>query len=306
MPARGRSFTWLYPFLLGGVAWLILVTNLNPVKADIYFKQGQGLDQPETRDAALAAYEKALALAPNEDFYYPYAGQAYLEQAQANSAPTTRAASLEQGLQALLRARTVNPLNPGHYANLARFYRTQGQITNNPKDIAQALEYYRQANSLAPHNTQLLNEWGQTYLTIKDYEQAEAKYKQALAVEPEYEQSYLNLGELGLARKNWEQAEQAYRRLTELSPNHPQAHGSLGYIYLQQGKLAEAAREYQTVLALTPNDYTAHKNLALLYRQLERREEALKEARIAQGLAPVQERSALAAFIAELPTPSHP
>jgi tetratricopeptide (TPR) repeat protein len=295
---------WLYPILIVGLAWIILMTNLNVIRADIYYKQGQAYDKPQGRDAAIELYKKALVLAPNEDFYYLFLGRAYLERAQETDDSAQKAAFLDQGLNVLLQARIINPLNTDHSANLARYYRTRGgmvsELADKEKYLNQALEYYRQATSLSPHNAQLFNEWGLVYFMMGDYDQAMEKYQQSLALDQEFGQTYLQLGDLYMARKELDQAAEAYSKAVELDPTQIQAHSVLSYIYSQQGKLAQAVDENLKVLELKPDDYASHKNLAILYQRLGRVDEAIVEAEAALSLAPEGDRASLEDYIAQL------
>jgi tetratricopeptide (TPR) repeat protein len=308
LPPRTCNW-WPYPILIVPILILVLIgiilmTNLNVIRADIYYKQGQAYDNPQSRGAAIELYKKALTLARNEDFYYLFLGRAYLEQAQATDDPAQRAAFLDQGLNVLLQARLINPLNTDHSANLARYYRTRGNMASDPADkekyFSQALEHYRQATSLSPHNAQLFNEWGLVYLLMGDHERTMEKYKRSLALDQEFEQTYLQLGDLYVTRKELDQAAEAYSKAIELNPNQLQAHSSLSYIYSQQGKLAQAVEENLKVLELKPDDYASHKNLAILYQQLERTDEAIAEAEAALSLAPENERASLESYIAQL------
>ncbi len=306
LPAQTWRITnwWLYPILIVGLTWLILTTNLNVIKADIYYKQGQAYDNKQSRDAAIELYKKALTLAPNEDFYYLFLGRAYLERAQATEDAAQKAALLDEGLKVLQKARKLNPLNTDHSANLARYYRTRGAMAGDPADkekfLNQALEYYRQATSLSPHNAQLFNEWGLVYFMRGDYDQALEKYRQSLALDQEFEQTYLQLGDLYMAKKELDKAAEAYSKAVDLNPKQVQAHSALSYIYSQQGKLDLAVEENLKVLELKPNDYASHKNLAILYQQLGRLDEAIAEAETALELAPKNERASLESFIAQL------
>ena len=300
---------WLYPILIVGLTWIILTANLNVIRADIYYKQGQAYDNSQSRDAAIELYRRALTLAPNEDFYYLFLGRAYLERAQTVEDLAQRAALLDQGLNALLQARVINPLNTDHSANLARYYRTRGGMAgdsvNKQKYLDQSLEYYRQATSLSPHNAQLFNEWGLVYFMMGDYDRTMEKYEQSLALDQEYEQTYLQLGDLYMTMKDLDQAAEAYSKALEVKPGLIQAHSALSYIYSQQGKLDQAVEENLKVLELKPDDYASHKNLAILYQQLGRVDEAVAEAEAALSLAPENDRASLEDYIAQL-TGQHP
>jgi tetratricopeptide (TPR) repeat protein len=308
-PVRTRRIAnwWPYLALIVGLIGIIIMTNLNVIRADIYYKQGQAYDSEKNRDLAIEMYKKALTFAPKEDFYYLFLGRAYLERAQAAGDPAQKAVFLDQALDVLQQARRINPLNTDHSANLARYYRTRGGMASDPvvkeEYLNQALKYYRQATSLSPHNAQLFNEWGLVYLMMGDYDRTLEKYEQSLALDQEFEQTYLQLGDLYRAMEEWDQAAEAYSHVLELNPDHAQAvqaHSFLSYIYSQQGKLTQAVEENLKVLDLQPGDYASHKNLVILYQQLGRIDEAIAEAEIALSLAPESDRASLESYIAQL------
>jgi tetratricopeptide (TPR) repeat protein len=299
-----RRYGWLYPLLVVGVAALIFTVNLNVVKADIVYKHGKSYFEAGQFDASIALYREAIKLAPKEDYYHLFLGSAYLEKAKNVSDPASRSALLEESRKVLERALELNPLNTDHSANLARLYRTWGQLASDSaqrvEKLSKALEYYHQATTLSPHNARLFNEWGQTYYIAGNQEKALEKYLHSLSLDQEYDQTYLLLGDLYLNDNELDKAAGAYSKALELNPRIVQAHSALGYIYSQQGKLQEAVEENLEVLKLAPNDYASHKNLALLYQRLGRIDEAVAEAQIALGLAPEGDKAMLEAFIAQL------
>jgi tetratricopeptide (TPR) repeat protein len=299
-----RRYGWLYPLLVAGVAVLIFVTNLSVIRADIIYKHAKSYFEAGHLDAGIALYRQAIKLVPKEDYYYLFLGSAYLEKAKDVSNPAERAALLEESRKVLESALQLNPLNTDHSANLARLYRTWGEVTSDSaqraEKLGKSLEYYHQATNLSPHNAQLFNEWGLAYYISGNQEKALEKYQHSLSLDQEYHQTYILLGDLYLKEKELDKAADAYSKALELKPGIVQAHSALGYIYSQQGKLQEAVEENIEVLELSPNDYSSHKNLALLYQQLGRTDEAVAEAQIALGLAPEGDKENLETFIAQL------
>lgn len=299
-----RANWWIYPILTAGVVALIFTTNVNVIKADIIFKQADRYEGAGDWDTSIAIYRRAIELTPNEDYYYLFLGRAYLEKAKATSEPDQRAALFEESRKILERARQLNPLNTDHSANLARLYRTWGEMASDPAErdekLNQALEYYRQATTLSPHTAQLFNEWGSLCFSMGEHEKALEKYQKSLSLDADYDQTYLLLGDLHLNRKELDEAVEAYKRALDLNPNLVQAHSALGYIYTQQDNLQKAMQENLRVLELAPNDYDSHKNLALIYRDLGRLNEAINEARIALELAPEGDKQSLKTLIAQL------
>ena len=98
--------------------------NIGLVRADTYYKQGQAYDNVGQWQGAIFRYQKALDIAPDEDYYYLFLGRSALEQAKVTTDATERQRWLGDALTVLTRAQELNPLNTDHTANLARFYRS--------------------------------------------------------------------------------------------------------------------------------------------------------------------------------------
>jgi len=322
-----RGNWWLYPLLILGTVALVYATNLQVVMADVIYKQAQLYDNKKEWAVSIPLYQRALQLAPHEDFYYLFLGSAFVEKARDTSPDQPGVASeltmgdvlsmkpelmaqmsrwklLEASRLVFERAREINPLNADHSANLGGLHRTWAEMTSDPtqreEKLNQALGYYRQATSLSPHNVQLWNEWGEVCTLKGDPEQALEKYQRSLSLDQGYEQTYLFLGDLYTNQGEWDKAVENYRRVLELRPDILQVHSALGYIYAQQGKLEEAVQENLIVAQRSPKDFDSHNNLALLYSQLGEGAKALAEARRAWELAPEDQKPGLEALIEQL------
>jgi len=302
-PAIGGLRALLYPAVAVLVAIVVFATNVNVVRADVYYKQAWvGFHQRGQYDPAIQLYERALALQPGQDFYMLFLGKALIEKAQGTADPAGRENLFQQARQKLEEAQRLNPLNTDHTANLARMYQIWAQTENSAARrqelLQRSLDYYQEAVKLSPNAAHLYNEWATTYMLLGDYERALEKLQKSLALDQQFDQTYLRLGELYRTQGQWEQAAEAYRNTIRLNPNQVQAHSALGYVYSQLGRLEDAVTENLKVLELAPNDLASHRNLALLYHQLGRPKEALEHGRAALALAP--EDKALQDFVAAL------
>ncbi len=291
------------PAIVVVVILLILATNVDPVRADVYYKQAWvGFHQKLQYDPAISLYKQALQLAPDQDFYLLFLGKAYLEKGEATSDQRMRDALFEQARTVLEEARTLNPLNTDHTANLARMHQIWASVTTDPATrdarLKKALEYYEQALQLSPNAAHLHNEWGTTYYLLGDYEKALSHYQTSLRLDDRFEQTYLRLGDLYRTQQKWDPAIDYYRKALNVNPRSVAAHSALGFVYSQQGRLDLALQENQAVVTLAPNDASGHRNLALIYEQLGRIPEALDEARKALQITPGDK--ALQEFIKEL------
>lgn len=311
-----------------GAGGLILVTNVNPVRADIYYKQGLNWDEAQQWDASMALYEESIRLAPHQDWYHLFLSRAILEKVKTVSAqqggasfqPETiddflrltpqQVASLSvddlfnSALVILTTAREINFLNTDHSANLGRMYRMWAESSTDPQlrqqRIEKAISYYQDATTLSPHNAQLFNEWGLVYFIAGRYEEAISKYKHSLALDAEFGQTYLLLGDAYTTIGDTEAATETYQQAVEIVPGNVKPHVQLCAFLAQQGQLEEAVEHCLSATRLEPKNYQAHRNLAIIYRDVGRIEEALAEARLARELANQEERPAWDAFISQL------
>ena len=119
-------------------------------------------------DNAIGIYEKAIDMAPSEDFYYLWLGRALLEKSSAVSA-SARTALLNTAREELLNAQDANPLNTDHTANLARLNVRWASVTEGDERLARiddAERYYRDALELSPQNSVIRNELATMYLGL--------------------------------------------------------------------------------------------------------------------------------------------
>jgi tetratricopeptide (TPR) repeat protein len=330
--------SWVYAILVALAVLGIYATNVSVVKADIYYKQGLKLEEEGRYDVALQLYDRAIKLAPDQDYYYLFLGRALMGEASTVATSEERVSWFNKSFEALDKARRLNPLNTDHYANLGRLFRNWADVAATPEEREQKLEqahnYYVQATKLSPHNAQLFNEWATVYLARGDNAGGLEKINESLALDPGYAATYLLLGNYYATQGSLEEAATAYRKAIDLDPENAEAYSTLGYLYFQQGNITDAltyneeavkldpglARAHSTlgliyyrlgrlddavaenlmVLQTFPNDFISHRNLALLYQQLGNIDEALAHAQAALPLASDEDKPALQTFVEQL------
>jgi tetratricopeptide (TPR) repeat protein len=190
---------------------VINLTNLRVVQADMIYKRGKpfdvqamGQNDPQNWDVAISIYEKALELAPWEDFYYLFLGRAYLERSVAASDEAELTSLYNTAEDLLIQAQTLNPLNTDHTANLARLY-TRWYATDPENDQSEALlqkseAYYQDALELSPQNSIIRNEYARLALELKkNCDQALAIYEDSIDIDPFYSDSYIAMSDALLA-----------------------------------------------------------------------------------------------------------
>ena len=234
---RFRHWWSHVPALL--LAGLAIVLNLNVVAADTYYKRGFVFESQRQLLASAQAYQDALKLAPNQDFYYLFLGRIFLELSKANSHPGStfpgkidldfvrlvqpgdiqrlgRDDLLEASRIALEEALRLAPLNPDHTANLARLYRTWA-VTDKTK-LALAIQYYADAVRIAPQAAHLWDEWAEVYLYAGQPEKAIEKLEIARKLDEEFPLTFLYLGDAYIALNRPSDAFDAHARVLALDP----------------------------------------------------------------------------------------
>jgi tetratricopeptide (TPR) repeat protein len=287
-----------------GMLCLVSPMQLKVIQADVYYKQAVFNAQRHGQyDSAVALMQRAVALQPQQDFYYLFLGKTLSEQAVRVPQAQERQRLFVAAETALTRARELHPLNPDHTANLARLHRLWAQHSDEPRQrtahLQTAADFYAQVTLRSPHNVLLWNEWGMTYAALGDEAQARAKYQQSLALDAVYTPTYLLIGDLARAHGQWPEAAQAYEQAVALDHNAIAGHSALGLVYARMGRLAEAVQANLRVVELAPKDLAAHRNLAVLFQAMGQMPQALAHAQRALEVAPPQERAALEKLIAQ-------
>ncbi|MHB1296065.1 MAG: tetratricopeptide repeat protein [Anaerolineae bacterium] len=339
--SRSQAPVWTglgYAALVVVALYVAQGANIRVVRADVLYKQGLRYDQRGSWAEALQYYKQAMAMTPQEDYYYLFGGRALIELGKAGADATTREGYFNQALVVLQQAQYLSPLNTDHTANLARLYRTWADYATDTsvqyEYLQRADQYYMAALQLSRNSALLLNEHGLTKFSMGDLEGAEALYRHSLELDSQYAQTYLLLGDLYLTREDydqgitlmeraveldpntamswyslgdgyvqaerWEDAMDAYQHVVALQPNYSRAWSSVGYCASMLGRNEEAISANLQALALVPDDYATLKNLALLYQQTDQPEQALTFAQQALTAAPDEEKDSVTSFIAQL------
>jgi cyclophilin family peptidyl-prolyl cis-trans isomerase/tetratricopeptide (TPR) repeat protein len=183
--------------------FLISSTNMRIIQADMIYKRAKPFDQQagqqrnvQSWDTAIAIYNKALELAPREDFYYLFLGRAILERSTLAETDAEKEALLQIASDRLIRAQEINPLNTDHTANLARLNTRWADLIRDPAEsnlrLIAAEQYYQGALALSPQNSVIRNEYGRLAFALQnDCDKALNIFSEAIAIDPYYDLNYL-------------------------------------------------------------------------------------------------------------------
>jgi tetratricopeptide (TPR) repeat protein len=220
-PRPHRRWTRVAALALAGV-WLGLVwaTGLRVAQADVYYRQGATLHRLAGQlDAAVEFYERAVALAPDQDRYYPALARARLDQLARLPQATGAGDLLARADGALHRARDLAPMQPGHSTRLARFHEWRaaraGHEPERAAALAAALALYEDAARLHPRDAGRYSDSARVHLAMGQLDRALAGYRRAVALDAGLVEGYAGLRDVYLARAR--AAPEAEARRADLS-----------------------------------------------------------------------------------------
>lgn len=286
--------------LMAGV--LIRYGCYDLIRADIVFKQGgvyADAANAAQKQIGIAHYEKAIELAPREDYYYLFRGKAYLELAQMVEDAQTREAVMVRTEEVLQQAREINPLNTDHSANLGRFYRSwAGQTTDSAlraERLQKSLENYKTALVLSPHNVILWNELGILYaFDLQDSLSFQQTISHSLELDSRFDQTWMLLGDVRSSQGDVAGAMAAYQEALDISPINCNVRRVLGTMQAQQGLWNESVATLERAVEDCANVaelWDVYRVLAIGYANQGRGPEAFQVANQALTLAPDDQKS---------------
>jgi tetratricopeptide (TPR) repeat protein len=255
LPAKGASYGSLATLFAGAIVVPVAIaySNLQPIAADIVYKQANPWDQDGPRellpgtgiqswDVAIEHYRRSIQLAPNEDFYYLWLGRALLEKAKSTpNVSQTRAIPDDAPFTRIIGDEPENWNRPYGSDALPSAGLSREDLLTAARIILEEARVINPFNT--DHSANLARMWQQSGDIARaelDAERArpnaDAAKIAALAAE---------------AQRRYENASQEYATATRLSPNNAQLWNEWGSLYLSRlGSLDEAKVRLDRSLAL--------------------------------------------------------
>jgi tetratricopeptide (TPR) repeat protein len=244
-----------------------------PASAQAHYGLGRALAE-RAEPAALAHYERAVALAP--DFAAAYYALALAYGRQGDRARADAALERHRALRGVpgplddpLLDRLV-ALRSGPYEDLAR-----GRWLSRQGRYQEAVEALERATRASPALLQAHVNLIAAYAAVGEPEKAEGAYRAAEALNPELPELHYNLGVLRLSQKRDDDAIAAFTHALSSNPAYADAHNNLGFLLSQRDRAREAEEHFRAALAASPGHRDAHFNLARLLLSQRRGEESL-------------------------------
>lgn len=264
--SRGR---WSLYGVLGVVVLAVIwISNVNPIRADVYYKQGLGLSTAGDLENAARAFEASVALNSQEDRYQSGVGAAYAQMAQAADAPNLREKWLTQAETHLQAAQRLDPFRADHLRNLGVLHRLW--VSFSPPEehaprLRQALRDYEQATARNPISVRNWREWGEVYAALGEWDAAVQRYNESLRLNDSFVETWLRLAEAQLHRSDYAGGRQSFTRALALDETR-------------------TLKQRRAALADAPDDPLPHQALALVYAALGDSQTAMAEVEAARQL----------------------
>ncbi len=169
-------------------------------------------------EAAIAAYNQALKIAPDNIWLWNNRGEAYTRLQQYDSAIRDFKKTIE-----LDPKRSFVPWN-----NLGKLYYQE-------KNYQKAIEAYYEALAIKPEYLPALIGLGNALKESQLYDQAAESYNQALAINPDYYEAWYGKGSIAEYLKQYQTARGYYQKAVELKPDWKAAAESLARIESELG-----------------------------------------------------------------------
>jgi tetratricopeptide (TPR) repeat protein len=150
----------------------------------------------------------------------------------------------------------------------------------------EAVEAYRTAIRLWPHDWAFHNELGDAYYALGSYDDAEKAHLDAYRLDPEIPAVLIHLGRTHSKLEMPWTALKDFREAVRLGPNLAVAHYELAGALEEVWRREDAVESYREAIRLDPKDADNHYQLGRLLKDLDRFEEAAAKYREAVRLDP--------------------
>jgi len=303
------------------VIWLSVTTNLRIVHADIAFKMAEPFASSHQWAVANVLYRRSIELSPDEDYYYLFLGRGSLEEAKAMEDPVQREQAFLTAEADLIKAQSINPLNPDHTANLARLHSWWAlQAPDEASRIERGLvsdQYYSRVTVISPNSARLWDEWAILHLNVlNNPDRADELLTHSLEIDPRYDWTNALVGDYynQIAQKtadeverqnSFEQAAFHYAAAIAYAPQNTNYYYALASTYqsLNNNEMVISTLEDSLEFAGDSEIWKIEENLTHFYLQLDDLETALTHAHNALQAAPETEQERLRAIIDQLTPP---
>jgi tetratricopeptide (TPR) repeat protein len=208
--------------------------KINAGIADAHFNRGNVLKRLKRLDEALASYDRAAELRPDDPLILNSRGAVLRE--------------LNRFADAIADFDAAIQLKP----DFTEAFNNRGNTLKDLERYTEALADYDHAIALKPDNADAYNNRGNLHKEIEGFEQALADYDKAVALKPDYAEALYNRGTTGFELRLFDTAMADFDRAIALRPNYAEALYNRGTTSMELGRINDALTDFARVIALNP------------------------------------------------------
>ena len=164
-----------------------------------------------------------------------------------------------------------------HYPKNAVKEFDKGNKAAQSSKVADAVDHFKKAISIAPDFYAAHNNLGLIYLMTQRFPDAEQEFQEVVRVNPSDSQAYFNLGNAYLLTKRFPDAEDSIEKGLQRQPDSAFGLFLLGSVYNRTGDSAQAEKTLQHALSVNPQMAKAHLELVNLYLHQNKKNDAIME-----------------------------
>ncbi len=218
--------------------------------------------------AAIAAFEKALALSPED-----VRGNTHLANA------LVRKGRLEEAIRHYQTALKTNPRYLEARTNLGAALAQKGKLE-------EAIPEYRKALEVDARYPDAHAALGVALFRQGKLDEAITQLESAVEISPDFAEAHTNLGVALIQKGRPEEAIAHFGKALQADPQNAEAHTNLGVALLHKGRLDEAIPHFEKALAANPTSVEPNANLGAALAERGRLDEAILRLQEAVKLAP--------------------
>jgi len=230
--------------------------------------RGETYENMERYDEALADFNRAIELDPEDARVIADRGEIYMLMERDDDALTDLSHAIE-----------IEPDNAIMIVKRGVIYQLRKQYDDAVTDFNRAIE-------LQPDYVPMIAIRGETYRLMEQYEKALADFNQAIELEPDNASLIADRGETYRLMEQYEKALADFNQAIELEPDNASLIADRGETYRLMGKYEKALADFNQAIELKPDHAWAIANRGLTYRDMEHYNDGLANLNRAIELQP--------------------
>lgn len=223
-----------------------------------WFEKANALSDLQLHEEAIAVYERAIELNPEDSKYYFNKGNAFSELQRYDEAIIMYDMAIE-----------LNHENPNYYCN-------KGNILCALHNYEEAISLFRTAIEIDTECAICYFNLGTTFYYTHQYLEAVAMFNKAIEFDPKDADYYYNNGNALYNLRRLEEALGMYNRAIELKSGEVSFYNNKGLVLVALQRYEEAVAMYDRAIELNPGKASYYYNKGIALEDLQRYEEAIR------------------------------